>query len=371
VILAIIAVSAYAAIGLAAAFMVARRRSSLRPEKPASEPVSVIVAARNEEDSLPQCLDSLASQQYSGAIEFVIVDDESDDETRQIIEDRHAVDARFRYADTGSVSSLTPGKARAVHAGIAVASHDLLLVTDADCRPPSTWVSEMARLFADSTLGVAGGVTRVRAPGLLATLQAADWSLLLAVASGWSLAGRPLTAMGNNMAFRREAYDAVGGYPGLRPSVTEDYALFQAIGNHPDWTARLDPHPSLENETEPVESFRAMFAQRRRWARGALSASPMAVAFYVIVLAAHALPLFILPTAAMAALTMMGVKVAVDAVVLAANGSFTIRNVLGFVPYQVWLYSYVLMLPVSLAVVPDIRWKGRDFRSHPSGGSAT
>jgi cellulose synthase/poly-beta-1,6-N-acetylglucosamine synthase-like glycosyltransferase len=173
------------------------------------------------------------------------------------------------------------------------------------------------------------------------------------------------------MAFRRDAYDDVGGYRGIRASVTEDYALFQAIGQHPDWTAQLVADPTIENDTEAVETIVDMFRQRRRWARGALSASPLAFVFYAIILAAHALPLFIAPLYPAEAGAMIAAKILTDAAVLAVAGqpwpgARPADRWGWFIPFQAWLYAYVLALPLSLAVVPDIRWKGRDFASQAS-----
>jgi 1,2-diacylglycerol 3-beta-glucosyltransferase len=371
VILATLAVGAYFLIGLVAGTLVLRRKNMAAEDGGSDGPVTVIVAARDEEHHLPDCLKALSAQAVDTEVEFIIVDDDSTDRTRQIVDEFSALDPRFRCISANDVPLMPPGKARAIHAGVSVARHDLIAITDADCRPPGGWLRAVTRRFADQSLGVLGGATEVRRTGVLAAIQAFDWMLLLGVASGWSLAGRPLTAMGNNMAFRREAYLDVGGYPGVPESVTEDYALFEAISRSTSWQARLDPALDLRNETEPVESIAAMFSQRRRWARGALAASPVAVLFYAIVLGAHALPLFILPTAMGAATMLILAKVAIDVFVAASMMGRKNVGLLAsaFLPHQLWLFSYVLALPFVLAFHPDIRWKGRTHRTQPSSAT--
>lgn len=373
-ILATLAVGAYILIGLVSGTLVfLKRRQSSAEDADVPASISIIVAARDEEDHLPACLEALSAQQYEGEAEFLIVDDESTDRTREIVEEFAMVDSRFRCIDATEAAGMPPGKARAIHAGVENARHDIIAITDADCRPPTGWLGAISRRFQDTTLGILGGVTEVRRTGMLARAQAVDWMLLLGVAAGWSLAGRPLTAMGNNMAFRRRAYQEIGGYPSLRESVTEDFALFDAISRRPGRQAELDPSQDLRNETEPVESVGAMFSQRRRWARGALAASPAAVSFYAIILGAHVLPLFILPTATAYAAVLILAKAGADLYVAACmverkDAAFVL---LTFAPHQLWLFTYVLVLPFVLAVHPDIKWKGRVHRPQRSSGTGS
>ena len=60
-------------------------------------PVSVIIAIRNGEDTLPHLLADLSSQDYSGDMEFIVVDDESEDLTKKIIQGKSSIDKRFKY----------------------------------------------------------------------------------------------------------------------------------------------------------------------------------------------------------------------------------------------------------------------------------
>src|SRR5690625_7977652 len=116
------------------------------------------------------------------------------------------------------------------------------------------------------------GITHVNGRGLWARLQTADWALLKGVAAGMSAAGFTLTAMGNNMAIRRSAYQDVGGYPSIPPSVTEDYALSRRLAG----IGRIAPHahPPRHNITAPGPAPNAMFQQQPPCARGVRSHPP-------------------------------------------------------------------------------------------------
>ncbi|MEX0600016.1 MAG: glycosyltransferase, partial [Rhodothermales bacterium] len=171
--------------------------------------ISVLVAARNEAERLGACLEALRQQSYPpDHIEIIVADDHSTDGTADVAR-RHGVHCvRLR-------SEEPTGKAAALHAAFEISRGSVLLVTDADCRPPRDWARNLTAQFDTPRAGIVCGVTSIRDGGLLARLQAFDWALLLTVAAGLSAIGKPLTAMGNNMAIRREAYLAVGGYPAL------------------------------------------------------------------------------------------------------------------------------------------------------------
>lgn len=367
--LATISVVIYAFLGMLAALMLMKSR---RAEVPHVElpSVTVIVAARNEESALPDCLDALAAQNYpADRIEFLIVDDESTDATAALVRER-MTDERFQLLHVERLPGHPPGKSAALHTGMNRAIGEIVLFTDADCRPPAGWARSMAsKLAASSSLVMLAGITHVNGRGLWARLQTADWALLKGVAAGMSAAGFTLTAMGNNMAIRRSAYQDVGGYPSIPPSVTEDYALSRRLAGIGG--IALDAHPSLHNNTLPVESLTAFFKQRRRWARGALAASPAAFAFYAAVLAAHALPLLLILTAGTALIPLFIAKVATDGIVIAVASRPEDRwkSIATLPLYELLLYAYVLALPLSLAVAPDITWKDRRHAEGSTSGT--
>lgn len=319
--------------------------------------VSVLIAARNEADMLGPCLDALRKQSYPpDRFDVIVSDDHSTDATAAVAERGGARCVRLDAAEG-------TGKAAALHAAYCAAGGDVLLVTDADCRPPRHWARNLASQLDDPAAGVVCGVTSVRHHDLLSRIQALDWAFLLTVAAGLSALKMPLTAMGNNMAFRREAYEAVGGYPALADSVTEDYALFRAVRRQTRWNVRLLLDATLENRTEPVKGVPAIFAQRRRWARGGLRAGPVAYLFYLFVWAVHASLLGVFLAAPGTALLALTIKAAADAGVLrtAAAHLDLGSTSTAFPIFEAYLFGYILLLPLSLVAVPGIKWRGRRY----------
>ncbi len=355
--------AAYAGLALVAAVSASRTHAEDVPVDADLPDAVVIVAARNEEDALRGCLDALIGQSYgSGRLRIVVVDDDSDDRTQEIAE---CFSPRVEYI---RFDGDLRGKASAIHAAASRATEEVILLTDADCRPPEHWARNMAGQFQHERTGVVSGVTSIHVTSaasgerLLAQVQALDWTLLLTFAAGLSGAGVPLTAMGNNMAFRRAAYADVGGYPVLPASVTEDYALFRAIGRA-GWSSRLILDKCLENVTLPLSALIDIFAQRRRWARGGVRADVWVYLIYGIIWATHvviAAGCILVPVMGIAGLA---VKLAADAVVLFAGMRRLERPGYwkAFPAFEAYLFAYLTALPVSLLAAPRIAWRGRTY----------
>ncbi|HYE95691.1 MAG TPA: glycosyltransferase [Rubricoccaceae bacterium] len=336
------------------------------PTKPLPR-AAVLVAARNEEAHLPRCLDALLAQDYpADRLTIVVADDHSTDGTAAVVERYRerlgaAAGDRLRCVHVPDPEGHLTGKALALHTALGACDADLLLLTDADCTPPPGWARHLAAAFDDAHVGLVCGPTWVTHRTALHRLQGLDWAFLLAHASLLAAIGRPLTAMGNNMAFRRAAYEAVGGYPALPFSVTEDYLLFRAVAERTSYRVLLPLDPAFDNATEPLDRLSEVYAQRRRWARGGLRAPPWAFGLYALTYFAHALPLIGLLLAPGPALLALAAKLGADAALLwTVLGRFGRRGLLrAFVLFEVYLFFYIVTLPAALLAAPRIRWKAR------------
>jgi cellulose synthase/poly-beta-1,6-N-acetylglucosamine synthase-like glycosyltransferase len=322
--------------------------------------VAVVVAARDEEQHIAQCVDALLAQRYPAEdLEIVVVDDHSRDATAEIVRELAEREARITFVEASAVAA-QPGKASALAVGIDTTSAEIILTTDADCIPPPEWVSAMvARLRADA-VACLGGVTQIAGYDAFARAQGLDWLLGFSVAGALSELGYPLTAMGNNMAFRRLDYQAVGGYRRFAPSPTEDYALFKALDERPGG-ARLLVAPELITHTRPARTLRRFVSQRRRWARGGMSAPIRVYALYATIWLAHAAPLLTLTVSPAAALAGVLLKVAADGLILnRASSRLGLRTDWSALPLlESLLWLYVVLVPITLVVSPALSWKGR------------
>ncbi|MCL4519229.1 MAG: glycosyltransferase [Thaumarchaeota archaeon] len=209
--------------------------SKLRTELP-SQKVSVVVAAKDEEKNLPGCLQSLLDLEYpKELLEIIVVNDQSVDSTPEIIDSVAREGNLFVRRVDASEGGSTRGKANALAQGIDMATGEFIFLTDADCFVPPTWILETLKYF-DRDTGIVGGVTLIsNTARLIYGIQALDWDFLLTVGAGAASIGKPVACLGNNLAFRKKAYDEVGGYRKIRFSVTEDFALFKAVADSRKW----------------------------------------------------------------------------------------------------------------------------------------
>ncbi|MEM1056644.1 MAG: glycosyltransferase [Bacteroidota bacterium] len=362
------------------AWRVGRARFEATSDEDDLPRVAVLVAARDEEHTIGRCLDALLAQDYpADRLTILVADDHSTDRTAEIVKRYEARTRRLvlagdvdepepvsktpeiRYVRVPDPSGLLRGKALAIHTATEQADAPVFLVTDADCAPNPRWARGLVGAMKADT-GLVGGLTLMETTTAFEGAQSLDWGYLLGAASALTEAGLPATAMGNNLAVRREAYEAVGGYPGVGFSVTEDHALFSAIAEQTPWRLRFPIYPDTLVRTFPARSLGHAYRQRRRWARGGLNAGPVLWATYVLAHLVHLLPIIGLVLAPAVGIAALAAKTGVDALHLGTvlrrsdGGRLRLGPLLLF---EMWLLAYMSTLPLALLLAPRIRWKGR------------
>ncbi len=201
------------------------------PEPPQQPPrVSVVVAAKDEEDNIEACVRSLLAQDYPD-FELIVIDDRSGDNTPEILDRLGSEgDERLRVLTIEALPEGWFGKAHAVWRGVEASSGDWLLFTDADCRYTSPKalslsVSEAVAHDADF-LSV---IPELDTPTVWERVLQPVCALTLIV---WFLphrvnnpAQKTAYANGAFMLIRRKCYEAIGGHESVRTEVSEDVRL--------------------------------------------------------------------------------------------------------------------------------------------------
>ena len=189
--------------------------------------VSVIIPARNEEQTIRLAVLSLACQPE--ICEIVVVDDQSTDDTARVLEALAAEVPQFRALEAGPLPEGWVGKNHAAWQGAQRATGDWLLFTDADA------------------LHLKGSTDRALLQAAVAGAEMLSISPSQVMGTWWERAIIPFVycrlaqlysyaavndprspaaaANGQYLLIRRDAYEAIGGHAAVRGDVLEDVAL--------------------------------------------------------------------------------------------------------------------------------------------------
>lgn len=167
----------------------------------AAPDVAVVVATHRRPGFLAELVSALEAQDLGvDRFEVVVVDDASGDATAEVLED-------LRRSTTLTLEVLhqerNRGPAAARHAGIARTCAPLVAFTDDDCLPAPGWLSALVAAFADPGVDVVQGRTEARAADRGGQ---GPWDHTL-----WVTGPTPWFET-CNVAYRRSAYDRVGGF---------------------------------------------------------------------------------------------------------------------------------------------------------------
>ncbi len=227
--------------------------------------VSVLVPCRNEELVIEGLLGTLLALDYpDDRHEIIVIDDGSDDATREIVEAFGRAHPRVRCLHRAPGSG--GGKSGALNAALTVTRGEVIVVFDADHKPRADALRRLVRHFADPQVGAVQGRCIVRNSGesQLARTIAVDYysGYLVNEYGRQSLFDLPAYG-GSNCAARASWLEAFGGWN--EDTVTEDTDLtlrLVLVGQF----VRYDV-TAIDTE-ESVPSIRRFWRQRYRWARG-------------------------------------------------------------------------------------------------------
>jgi cellulose synthase/poly-beta-1,6-N-acetylglucosamine synthase-like glycosyltransferase/peptidoglycan/xylan/chitin deacetylase (PgdA/CDA1 family) len=228
---------------------------------PVTTPVTIVVPAFDERDTIAATVRSLAASTYPH-VEVLVVDDESSDGTAEVVWGLNLPAVRVVQVPAG-------GKAAALNAGLAMARHPIVVMVDADTVVPPDAIGRLVQPFADPSVGaVAGNVKVGNRRGLIGRWQHIEYVI------GFNLDRRLYDALGCMPtvpgalgAFRREAVLQAGGLS--RATLAEDTDLTMAL-HRAGW--RVVYEETAVARTEAPSTLRDLWRQRYRWSYGTMQA---------------------------------------------------------------------------------------------------
>ncbi|MGD9900032.1 MAG: glycosyltransferase family 2 protein [Calditrichaceae bacterium] len=193
--------------------------------------VSILVPARNEEDVLESCLESLVRQKYSD-FEIIVLDDQSNDNTGGVIKKYAGIYPFVRGVKGKPVPEGWLGKNWACWQLSLEASGEILFFTDADTIHESysvshavSWMqSHRAKAFSVFPQQITASMPEKLMVPLIDFILYSLLPLRLIYKTAFSSLS---AANGQVLAFTRQAYDSIGGHRSVKNKIVEDVELFR------------------------------------------------------------------------------------------------------------------------------------------------
>ncbi len=325
---------------------------------------SVIVAARDEEENILDCLVSLNNMNYpEEKLQIIIVDDKSTDNTGKIIDEFIKDKPNFIKVVTQKSIGELKGKTLAIANGIEKATGEIIMTTDADCVVSPDWAKTIASYYVSDDVAIVNGMTNQLEYNSFSAMQSTDFIYLLTVASGSINLGEPLSCIGNNMSYRKSVYDEIGGYSSLKFSVTEDFNLLMAAHKLKKYKIIYPVDPGALVTSKPCPNFKALFKQKKRWSVGGLESGIPGYWVMTTGFITHVCMMLTPFFYSASALMLFAFKIFVDYFFLAPvyrklNLKLKLKN---FLVFEVYFILYVFTIPFVLLLDRKVEWKGRKY----------
>ena len=232
--------------------------------KPFDGPVSVIVCARNEAKNLAENLPYLFSQKGIN-FEVVVVNDCSHDNSHDVLRELKKEFPTLKIVEKEEHPRFKTGKKFAVTLGIKAAAHEILVFTDADCRPGSDeWLQAMCQHYTNpKTELVLGYSPYTKYKGLLSLLICYETFQTALNYFSFAMNGMPYMGVGRNMSYKKELFFRNEGFATHMHIPSGDDDLFVNQNATPINTA-LEFSQQSHVISEPKRTWKEYWNQKLR-----------------------------------------------------------------------------------------------------------
>jgi len=182
------------------------KKKSSYNTNPELAPVSIVICAHNEYRHLLTNIPLILDQQYP-SFELIIVNDRSDDGSKELLEDFARNNSRISVINLTQNLNFFKGKKFPLSIGIKSAKYEHLLLTDADCTPASQhWISSMMRNYTPQKEIVIGFSPYKKKSGLLNGLIRFDTLHTAVQYLSMALAGKVYMGVGRNLSYKKTVF---------------------------------------------------------------------------------------------------------------------------------------------------------------------
>jgi glycosyltransferase involved in cell wall biosynthesis len=227
-------------------------------------PVSVIICEKNEAENLVKNLPGILFQDYKTTHEVIVVNDNSIDESRYILEEFQRTFKNLTVIPLKQEAKGIPGKKFPLSVGIKSSKHEIVLLTDADCIPASEhWMKKMQDGYQPGIEVVLGYGPYKKHPGLLNKMIRFETFHTALQYFSYALAGKPYMGVGRNLSYRKDTFLRNKGFSTINHIPSGDDDLFvNMIANKNNTAIVIDKE--AYTLSEPHKTWHEWMQQKNR-----------------------------------------------------------------------------------------------------------
>jgi len=350
-------------------------KDSLTEKEDPSVRFTVVIPFRNEAKNLPKLLESIKKLNYPPNLyEIIFIDDGSKDNSINIISESLKNQNITFDIILNKRFSASPKK-DAITTAVKLSKFEWILTTDADCSLPINWLCAYDLIIKKrQPLLVAGPICFESNGSLLQEFQQMDgFSLQLATMGGFGL-DRPFLCNGANLAYKKEAFNALDGFVNNNHIASGDdiFIMDKIKRSFPGKLEYLKSQDAIVT-TQSVKSWKEVIKQRIRWAskttkQKEFSSKALGILIFLTnsLLLAGAIWILFEKEYTSLFLTFVVLKVGIDVIVLNLAANFFGRklNPIMFLMSSL-LYPFISVIVVFGSFIGTYEWKGRKFEKNP------
>lgn len=235
-----------------------------------STTVTILIPARNEAENIQACLQAIFNQHYpKSLLQIIVIDDHSTDNIIAVIENLGAPNVQvLKLADFIQANDTQSFKKKAIEIGVAHATGELIITTDADCFAPPNWLALLVSYYQEyQPAFIAAPVNFYQEKNRLEQFQSLDFMGMMCVTGAGIHRQFMNMCNGANLAYPKDVFYEVNGFEGIDHLASgDDMLLMQKIAQRfPNQIAYIK-NPAATILTKAKPTFRSFLQQRIRWA---------------------------------------------------------------------------------------------------------
>ena len=344
------------------------RRLAFYKQKPRNifqtQPVSVIICARDEAENVAKYLPGALVQRYPTTHEVIVVNDNSLDESKYLLEELQKTFKQLQIIELKQEARFIPGKKYPLSIGIKSAKYEMVLLTDADCVPASEfWIQKMQETFTDGIEIALGYGPLHKKKGFFNKIV--RWETFHTALQYLSYAESGMTYMGvgRNLGYKKEVFFRHKGFSAHNNIPGGDDDLFINKASTKKNTAIVVDKDTF-TLSEPPISWKQWFRQKNRH----YTTSKYYRGIHKFLLGLYAFSLFLFYPLFIASLFLFdwrivlgvfGIRLIVQAIVIFKTTEKLDEKDLfpWFIFFDVWMFFYYLIFASALFKKPQKSWK--------------